>query len=139
MKDTLVLIAYILGGIFLIGGIIYITLPGGMGNTMDGMPNHTMMIHPTGVRREFNVRTYNWGVDPGIMEVDAGDTVVLRVTSDDVDHGIGINEFLINRRVQPGTPITIEFLADKRGTFEIYCSVPCGEGHLTMKSKLIVK
>lgn len=138
MKDTFVLIGYILGGILLIGGIIYVTLPGGMGNTMDGM-NREGMIHPTGVRREFNLRMFNFGFDPAVMEVNAGDTVVLHMTSDDVDHGIGINEFLVNKRVQPGIPVTHEFIADKRGTFEIYCSVPCGEGHLTMKAKLIVK
>lgn len=139
MKDTLILIAYILGGILLIGGIMYVTIPDRAGNTMNGMPNHTGMIHPTGVRREINLRMYNWGFDPAIIEVDAGDTVVLHMTSDDIDHGIGINEFLINKRVQPGLPVTHEFIADKRGTFEIYCSVPCGEGHLTMKSKLIVR
>ncbi len=131
MKDTFVLIAYILGGILLIGGIIYITLP----DTAD----QGTVIQPTGVRKEFNLRMFNFGFDPAVMEVNAGDTVVLHMTSDDVDHGIGINEFLINKRVQPGIPVTHEFIADKRGTFEIYCSIPCGDGHLTMKSKLIVK
>lgn len=143
MKDTLLLIGYILGGILLIGGIIYSTLPGGTGNRVNhGGPmaseDHAM-IHPTGVRREFNLRSFNWGFDPSVMEVNAGDMVVLHMTSDDIDHGIGINEFLLNKRIQPGRVTNAEFLADKRGTFEIYCSVPCGEGHLTMKSKLIVK
>ena len=32
----------------------------------------------------------------------------------------------------------VEFVADKRGTFEFYCSVYCGEGHSEMEGTLIV-
>ena len=32
-----------------------------------------------------------------------------------------------------------EFIADKKGEFEMFCSVYCGQGHGQMKGKLIVK
>lgn len=46
--------------------------------------------------------------------------------------GIGV-------RLDPDKPVTVEFIADKIGTFIYYCNVPCGEGHSSMGSKLIVK
>lgn len=146
-KYSFILIVII--GILIIGGIIYFTLPAkqvnhngsevnnDMNNQM--MNNNMMMIHSTGETKEFNVRAFNWGFNPATIEVKAGDKVVLHVTTDDIDHGLAINEFLVNKRVQPGQTTNIEFMADKRGTFEIYCSVPCGEGHLGMKGKLIIK
>lgn len=140
--------AIIVFGIVLTGGIVYFTLPAKEANhngngADDGMGSHMMdndmMIHPTGETKEFNVRSFNWGFNPATIEVTAGDKVVLHVTTDDIDHGLAINEFLVNKRVQPGQTTDIEFMADKRGTFDIYCSVPCGEGHLSMKGKLIVR
>ena len=34
---------------------------------------------------------------------------------------------------------TIEFTADKQGTFTVFCSVFCGSGHSGMKGKIIIK
>lgn len=137
----------IISGIVLIGGIIYFTLPAkqanynvsGADNSMGSHMTDNMMIHPTGNIKEFNVRSFNWNFSPATIEVSAGDKVILHVTTDDIDHGLAINEFLVNKRIQPGQTTEIEFMANKRGTFDIYCSVPCGEGHLSMKGKLVVK
>jgi heme/copper-type cytochrome/quinol oxidase subunit 2 len=35
-------------------------------------------------------------------------------------------------------PVTVEFVADRAGTFDITCSEYCGTGHRAMKGKLIV-
>jgi heme/copper-type cytochrome/quinol oxidase subunit 2 len=34
--------------------------------------------------------------------------------------------------------VTVEFVADRAGTFDITCSEYCGTGHRAMKGKLIV-
>jgi heme/copper-type cytochrome/quinol oxidase subunit 2 len=35
--------------------------------------------------------------------------------------------------------VTVRFVADKAGTFEIACSEYCGKGHKKMKGQLVVK
>ena len=73
------------------------------------------------------------------IEINKGDKVRLIVTSIDVPHGIAIPEYGINERLDPGKPVTIEFTADKEGTFTTFCSVFCGFGHINMKGKIVVK
>ena len=57
----------------------------------------------------------------------------------DVAHGFSLLDFNVNENLEPGKEITVEFIADKKGTFTFYCSVPCGANHKEMKGKLIVK
>lgn len=121
-----------LAGIILIGGVLYFTLP-------DKSLKKEVKVKPTGQIKEFDVRLFNWDFEPKKIEVNAGDKVILHVISTDIPHGIGINEFLVNKRVDPGATTTVEFIADKRGTFRMYCTVVCGAGHLTMDGTLTVK
>ena len=93
----------------------------------------------SGEVKEFKMTAKQFEFTPSIIEVNKGDRVRLIVTSLDVPHGITIPEYGINERIDPGKPVTIEFTADKQGTFTAYCSVFCGSGHSNMKGKLIVK
>ena len=74
------------------------------------------------------------------MEVNAGDTVVLRITGLDdgsgSGHGFSLSEFNVNRAIRDGLTITIQFIANKRGTFTFRCSVVCGSGHNSMNGVL---
>lgn len=89
--------------------------------------------------KEFNLEAYQFGFTPDIITVKKGDIVKLLVSSRDVTHGVYIKEYGINVPVNKGKVTKIEFIADKTGEFEILCSVYCGQGHSTMKAKLIVK
>ena len=93
----------------------------------------------TGQVKEFKMTAKQFAFEPEIIEVNKGDKVRLIVTSIDVPHGIAIPEYGINERLNPGEPVTIEFIADKEGTFTAFCSVFCGSGHSNMKGKIIVK
>ena len=62
----------------------------------------------------------------------------LNIKSIDVTHGFSLPDFSINSRLNPGQTTTVEFTADKTGTFTFFCSVQCGEGHSNMKGTLIV-
>lgn len=141
MKKTIIYIvigAIIFGGI---GGGLYF-LQKSREKSKSTEPPRVQVIQPTGETKEFHVRSFNFGFEPSTIEVNAGDKVRIILTSDDVPHGLAINEFVgVNKRVDPSPaePTVIEFLADKRGEFTFYCSVPCGDGHLDMKGKLIVK
>ncbi|MFH1784564.1 MAG: YHS domain-containing protein [bacterium] len=90
--------------------------------------------------REIEVTASKFEFLPEPIGVKLGEKVRLKIRSPDVDHGIGIKEYGINKAVKRGTKEqVIEFTANKAGTFVINCTVFCGEGHGKMKSKLIVQ
>ena len=93
----------------------------------------------SGEVKEFRITAKQFSFEPGTIEVNKGDKVRLIVTSMDVPHGFSIKEYSINERLDVGKPVTIEFTADKEGTFTAFCSVFCGSGHSNMKGKLIVR
>lgn len=94
---------------------------------------------PQNAVKEFTLTAKRFEFSPATITVNKGDKVRLVVTSLDVPHGISIPEYGINERLDVGKPVTIEFTADKQGSFTSYCSVACGDGHGNMKGKLIVK
>ena len=92
--------------------------------------------------REFIMTAKQWEFVPNTIEVNKGDRVRLKITSIDVKHGIAIPDFGIDNVVlNPGKTETVEFTADKTGTFSpgMICTVYCGEGHAGMKGTIIVK
>ncbi len=89
--------------------------------------------------KEFDMTARQWSFEPATITVNEGDTVRLNIKSEDVTHGFAISEFDVNEKILPGKTTTIEFVADKKGEFVFFCSVPCGKGHSGMKGKLIVE
>ena len=89
--------------------------------------------------KEFRMTAKQFAFEPAVIEVNKGDKVRLIVTSVDVPHGIAVPEYGINERLDPGKPVTIEFTAEKEGTFTTFCSAFCGSGHSSMKGKIIVR
>ncbi|MBI2654373.1 cupredoxin domain-containing protein [Candidatus Woesearchaeota archaeon] len=96
-------------------------------------------IVSTGEVKEFKITARQFQFEPATIEVNKGDRVRLIITSADVPHGFAISEYGINERLEPNKPVTIEFTADKQGSFTSYCSVFCGSGHSNMKGKLIIR
>ena len=88
---------------------------------------------------EIDLTAKRWEFEPQLIEVNLGDTVELHLESVDVPHGIVIPEYGISERLNPGEDIHVEFIADKKGTFGFYCSVPCGSGHSGMSGLIVVK
>jgi len=93
----------------------------------------------SGEIKEFRMTAKQFAFEPSTIEVNKGDRVRLIVTSTDVPHGIAIPEYGINERLDTGKPVTIEFTAEKEGTFTTFCSVFCGSGHSNMKGKIVVR
>src|SRR3989338_4207391 len=81
-------------------------------------------ITPTGEVKSFDIIARQFEFDPGTIEVNAGDTVELHLKSEDVTHGFRLAEFGINEELEPGKEVGVTFVADKKGTFRFYCSVP---------------
>ena len=89
--------------------------------------------------KEFSIIAKNWDFTPSTIKVNKGDRVILKVKSIDVDHGLAIAEYNINKKFAANEEVTIDFVADKTGTFRMYCSVYCGSGHREMDGELIVE
>jgi len=89
--------------------------------------------------KSFTITASQWTFSPNTITVKQGDLVRLRVNSIDVAHGLMIPDYDINKVLNPGETVLIEFTADKRGAFSFRCSVQCGAGHPDMKGTLIVE
>lgn len=97
--------------------------------------------------KTFDITVRQWEYEPNIIEVDEGDTVVIRATSEDVPHSFTLPDFSpqddpgagFNVLLNPGKTETTTFVADKKGEFMFGCDVVCGSGHTTMTGVVIAR
>ncbi len=100
---------------------------------------------------EIRLKALSYIFAPNIINVFKGDTVRFIITNidekalfidkPDVVHGFTINGFgkQTNVLLPRGVSAVIEFKADKKGTFDFYCSNFCGPVHHEMRGKFIVE
>ena len=96
-------------------------------------------VQLTGETKEFEITVKNWKFNPSVIEVNKGDKVELHLETIEGYHGFALPEFGINERLDEGTDVHVEFIADKKGVFNFFCNIPCGQGHGGMNGQLIVK
>ncbi|MEP7162572.1 MAG: cupredoxin domain-containing protein [Candidatus Moraniibacteriota bacterium] len=100
-------------------------------------PPSTETVNGRGERTiHVGVRQYAW--DPSTITAKQGELVRLIIHNADVQHGLAIPELGVNQDIPPEGAV-IEFVASKAGSFEFFCSIWCGEGHMEMRGKLIVE
>jgi cytochrome c oxidase subunit 2 len=87
---------------------------------------------------EINMIAKQWSFEPATITINEGYTVILHVESIDVAHSIAIPDFGVYENLIPGKTTTIQFVADKKGTFRFSCTVYCGSGHNSMTGQLII-
>ena len=92
-----------------------------------------------GEAHEFQMTAKKYQFDPNVITVKKGEHVKLVITALDRDHGFKLEAFGIDQKLKKGDPATVEFTADKAGTFPFKCSDFCGLGHGKMKGKLVVE
>jgi len=90
-----------------------------------------------GAAVEVSAKKYEF--NPAVIKVKQGDHVKLVITATDRDHGFKLAAFNIDQHLDKGVPTTVEFTADRAGTFPFECSVVCGLGHHKMRGQLIVE
>jgi cytochrome c oxidase subunit 2 len=83
------------------------------------------------------VRQYVW--EPATITAKKGELVRLIIHNADVLHGIVIPDLGVMEGDIPPDGVVIEFMASKAGTFEFFCSVWCGEGHMEMRGKIVIQ
>src|SRR5687768_5712633 len=90
--------------------------------------------------RTIEVIASRYKFEPSIISVSEGERIRLRLRSADRDHQFSIKGFHVKALIpKTGSSITVEFVADRAGTFEFTCAEYCGVGHSWMKGKLVVR
>ncbi len=132
---------------FVIGVIILLALVGGyyvFSHSTSTATSTGNVISNSGDVKTFVIdsshfRFYMNGVENPDIKVKEGDKVRIEFTSSEGLHDWKVDEFnAATKRVNPGASSSVEFVANKKGTFEYYCSV--GQHRANgMKGKLIVE
>lgn len=88
---------------------------------------------------EVTVEGSNYKFTPNVINAKKGDTVILIFKSTGAIHNLVIDEFGVEtNKIGDGEEEEVEFVADKTGTFEYYCSV-ANHKFMGMTGKLIVE
>lgn len=83
--------------------------------------------------RVININAQMFSYSPDTITVKKGEKIRIVVNSVDTTHGIAIPDFGVS-----GVG-SVEFTADKAGTFQFKCPTYCGSGHKEMTGTLIVE
>lgn len=80
---------------------------------------------------------------PDVIRVKKGEHVMLHVTNieqiADATHGFAVPAYNLQASLDPGEVATLEFTADKTGSFAFYCTEFCSALHLEMQGWLLVE
>jgi cytochrome c oxidase subunit 2 len=88
---------------------------------------------------EFKMTARHYAFEPEEIKVARGKRVRLLITAIDGDHGFKLDALHINQQLPKGQTVTVEFTADRSGTFRYQCSHFCGIGHGKMNGTLTVE
>lgn len=75
---------------------------------------------------------------PDQITIKKGETVKLRLVSEDVTHGFFLRPLKIDEEIDPGQPTEITVTPDTAGSFSTICDHFCGANHGNMKMTIVV-
>ncbi len=100
-------------------------------------------IAPTGSAQEtgktIEIHAKRFAFQPAEITLQKGETVTLRLFSDDVPHSLVIKDLGVNREVSKGKEEDVTVTPDKAGDFRGKCGRFCGSGHGSMSLTVHVK
>jgi heme/copper-type cytochrome/quinol oxidase subunit 2 len=96
-------------------------------------------VHPgTPQERTFRIDARQFAYSPSSLQVNPGDKVTIQLVSNDVVHGLYVDDYGVSVEANPGQTATLTFIANKPGSFRFRCNVTCGAMHPFMIGKLAV-
>lgn len=110
------------------GTLLLVLLSSGIGLAQERAPN----------RREFTITAKDFRFSPARIEVSQDDLVKLTVRSEDVAYSLTIDDYRVSRRVPAGGSTTLEFRADRTGTFAFYSNLTSDSRHREARGELVV-
>lgn len=93
---------------------------------------------PPPTDKYFEINASKFQFVPGEISVNPGDRVTIKLISDDVVHGLSIDNTQFELKAEPGQPASATFVAGQAGVFRFRCTVTCGNLHPFMLGKLRV-
>ena len=87
---------------------------------------------------ECTITANDFAFSPARIDAKQGEILRVAFHAVDIPHTFTIDEYRINKRAAIGQTIVFEFVADKTGTFPIYCSLTADERCRRMKGELVV-
>lgn len=95
-------------------------------------------IHVTGKKWSWDFAYKSGKTETSQLTVPVGQPIKLIMTSVDVIHSFFIPGMRIKQDVVPGRYTTLNFIPEKEGTFQVFCTEFCGKDHWNMRAKLNV-
>jgi cytochrome c oxidase subunit 2 len=80
-----------------------------------------------------------YGFTPDKVTLKKGETVTLRVHSEDVVHGFFSRQLKIDETIEPGKTAEVTLTPQAAGTFKTICDHFCGAGHGNMAMTIVVE
>jgi len=100
------------------------TATGTTGGTSTATSTGTTTATTQGAVKQFTVTAKNFTFAPATLTVNRGDRVRITLQNNEGFHDLVIDEFNARtKQIQGVSQDTVEFVADKSGSFEYYCSV----------------
>jgi len=100
------------------------------------VPKGAMEVTATARMWSWNFSYANGAASPTLY-VPVGKPVRVSLVSTDVIHGFFLPAFRVKRDVVPGMSNYAWFVADKPGTYDLFCSQYCGTNHSAMISTVV--
>ena len=85
------------------------------------------------------MKASNFAFTPSHMTAKKGEKVRLQISGTSGIHGVAIPGLAINVRVEAGQTVSVDLPTGEAGSFDIFCSIPCGPGHRDMKATVVVQ
>ncbi len=76
--------------------------------------------------------------EPNQVTLKKGQTVTLRITSQDVTHGFFLKPLKIDEVITPGQTTEVTVTPETPGTYTLICDHFCGANHGSMKMTVVV-
>jgi len=94
--------------------------------------------HAEGGPRVIEITAKRFAFNPNQITIKKGETVKIRLTSEDVTHGFFMRALKIDEEVEPGKPTEITLTPQAAGTFTTICDHFCGANHGNMNMTITV-
>ena len=102
-----------------------------------------VFYHPRNARadgaRVIEITARRFEFTPNRITLKKGETVVLRLTSQDVAHGFFLRPLKIDEIIDPAKPTELTITPQTAGTFTTICDHFCGVNHGNMKMTIVVE
>ena len=90
-------------------------------------------------KRVITVNVDRWSFTPAAITAKKGESVEVDIVGGTGTHGFTIPGLGISQTVNAGETVTVNLPTDTEGTFEFFCSIPCGAGHKDMRGTVTIE